>query len=48
MSLGEGLMNMSLDDGSPVANKPTKPPTLGEVKKSLRVCKKPYSRNVND
>ena len=38
MSLGEGLMNMSLDDAFPVGNKPTRPPTLGEVKKSLRVC----------
>lgn len=44
MTLGDGLMNMSLDD---VADKPTRPPTLGEVKKSLRVCKKKtYWRNL--
>lgn len=38
MSLGEGLMNMSLNDPLSGLNKPTRPPTLGEVKKSLRVC----------
>jgi hypothetical protein len=37
MSLGEGLVRMSLDDPAPATNKPIKPPTLGEVKKSLRV-----------
>lgn len=42
MSLGEGLMNMSLNDSSPIANKPARPPTLGEVKKSLRVRRKAY------
>ncbi|KAF9789652.1 HORMA-domain-containing protein [Thelephora terrestris] len=36
MSLGEGLVRMSLDDPAPATNKPIKPPTLGEVKKSLR------------
>jgi hypothetical protein len=40
MSLGEGLMKMSLDDPVHGTNKPQRPPTLGEVKKSLRVCKK--------
>ncbi|KAF9645068.1 DNA-binding protein [Thelephora ganbajun] len=36
MSLGEDLMKMSLNDSAPVTNKPARPPTLGEVKKSLR------------
>lgn len=40
MTLGEGLMNMSLDDSSSFTNTPTRPPTLGEVKKSLRVREK--------
>jgi hypothetical protein len=40
MSLGEDLMKMSLDDPFHAPKKPVKPPTLGEVKKSLRVCGK--------
>jgi len=40
MSLGEDLMKMSLDDSAHVGNQPIRPPTLGEVKKSLRVCGK--------
>jgi len=38
MSLGEDLMNMSLNDGDNATTKSPRPPTLGEVKKSLRVC----------
>jgi len=37
MSLGEDLMKMSLNDPVHVVNKPVRSPTLGEVKKSLRV-----------
>ena len=42
MSLGEDLMKMSLNDRDRVTTEPPKPPTLGEVKKSLRVCEKVY------
>ena len=42
MSLGEDLMKMSLNGAGHVPNRPTKPPTLGEVKKSLRVRGKAY------
>lgn len=40
MTLGEDLMKMSLSDRDAVTSKSPKPPTLGEVKKSLRVCEK--------
>ena len=40
MTLGEDLMKMSLSDRDAIAPKSPKPPTLGEVKKSLRVCEK--------
>ena len=43
MSLGEDLMKMSLNDPAPVTNKPARSPTLGEVKKSLRVRGKSIS-----
>ena len=42
MSLGEDLMRMSLDDPDHATNRPAAPPTLGEVKRSLRVCEKLY------
>ena len=42
MSLGEDLMKMSLNDQNHVTTESPKPPTLGEVKKSLRVCEKVY------
>lgn len=44
MTLGEDLMKMSLNDGGAVTPLSPKPPTLGEVKKSLRVCEKAYIR----
>jgi len=43
MSLGGDLMRMSLNDRDHVTTKSLGPPTLGEVKKSLRVREK----NVN-
>ena len=42
MSLGEDLMKMSLNDRDRGATESPKPPTLGEVKKSLRVREKVY------
>jgi hypothetical protein len=42
MSLGEDLMNMSLSDRDHVTTASPRPPTLGEVKKSLRVCENTY------
>lgn len=42
MSLGEDLMKMSLDDPDHVTTQSPGPPTLGEVKKSLRVREKVY------
>ena len=44
MSLGEDLMKMSLSDPVSATNKPPKPPTLEEVKKSLRVRGEAHSR----
>jgi hypothetical protein len=48
MSLGETLTKMSLDDSGSVENQPTRPPTLGEVKKSLRVCEKIYCTSLTN
>lgn len=42
MSLGEDLMKMSLDDRGHVTTESPKPPTLGEVKQSLKVRGKVY------
>ena len=42
MTLGEDLMKMSLNDRGAVTPQSPKPPTLGEVKKSLRVCENAY------